>query len=407
VPGSRAGLARAGSRAQMALPWRRPAQLALALLALLACSQVWLLNRSALRESEVVVHSAPDEGAGVAAASGAAAASDAAGSAEEAQADATHYDAVVEAQHGVLARDGFDLRGLPLEQDELFEPGSLIMPRNESLFMCQPDFVPAPLTYGLKAPWRVATYSKQYNILLYMIEKSGSSTGRHVMKHFFNGTEVFELPMLEMMFNAAKTGVYRLVAVREPLHRFFSQYDEVFVRHLGRPRSVPRAYRAFAQPYEGWPYKQYDAFFRTEEGRENLTRSFKQFLRDYDGRQEFDEHIRMQVHHMWDSSAKEAFHFDRVVDLKRLEQAFVDLAEAVGVAGERPKLIWGRKYPRRFDVTQVTDDEIRKICTLAKVDYCCLNYELPPQCKEASGGQRVRCKYSTRRGRPAIVPVLT
>jgi hypothetical protein len=383
----------------MALPGRRPVQFALAFLALFACSQVWLINRSALRELEEVVHSAPDEGAP--------ASSGAGDSIKQVQSDATHYDAVVEEQHGVLSRDGFDLRGLPLEEDALFEPGSLVMPLNESLSMCQPDFVPAPLTYGLKAPWRVATYSVKYNILLYMIEKSGSSTGRHAMKQYFNGSEVFELPMLELMHNAERAGTYRLVAVREPLHRFYSQYDEIFVRHLGRPRTVPRAYRAFAQPYDGWSYKKYDAFFRTEEGRENLTRSFKQFLRDYDGRTEFDEHIRMQVHHMWDTNAKEAFHFDRVVHLQRLEQALVDLAESVGLAGERPKLIWGRKYPRRFDVSQVTDDEIRKICTLAMVDYCCLNFKLPTQCVEASAGQRVRCKYSTRRGRPAIVPVLT
>ncbi len=49
---------------------------------------------------------------------------------------------------------------------------------------------------------------------------------------------------------------------------------------------------------------------------------------------------------------------------------------------------------------------MRKICRIAMLDYCCLNFELPKACKHAPRGERVRCKYATRRGRPAIVPVL-
>ena len=35
-------------------------------------------------------------------------------------------------------------------------------------------------------------------------------------------------------------------------------------------------------------------------------------------------------------------------------------------------------YPRRFDVPGLTRATVRKVCTFVALDYCCLNFELPP-----------------------------
>ena len=198
--------------------------------------------------------------------------------------------------------------------------------------------------------------------------------------------------------------LFRLGVVRDPLVRFFSQYDEVFARILGRPHLVPEQYRAYVKPYQNWTHERYRAFQNTSGGVEALTRSFKQFLRDYDGRLEFNPHLRVQVHHMWNTLAGEPFRFDRIVLVGALEDVIAELARAK--PQERPAPTWDHKYSRRFNVTDVTEDEVRKICRIAMLDYCCLNFELPRACKHAPRGERVRCKYATRRGRPAIVPIL-
>jgi hypothetical protein len=302
--------------------------------------------------------------------------------------------------HG--AASTLDARGLPLELEGLFEPGSLTMPLNESLAMCQPESLPAP-ELGPDAPWRLCSYSEKGRVVVYMTPKSGSSSGRHMMEAYFADTvEIEYAAALALMLRGGD--LYRVGTAREPLERFFSQYDEVFARLLGRPHLVPEQYRAYAKPYENWTHQQYVALQHSPGGTETLTRTFKQFLHDYDGRFEFNPHFRMQVHHMWNALAGEPLRFERIVRVGALEDTIAELAHVDIQA--RPPPIWDRKFSRRFNVTMLTDDEVRKICRIAMSDYCCLNFELPATCKHAPRGERVRCKYASRRGRPAIVPLL-
>ena len=223
------------------------------------------------------------------------------------------------------------------------------------------------------------------------------------MKSYFPDTVEVEYAAAHALM-LREEELFRLGSVRDPLVRLFSQYDEVFARLLGRPQLIPEQYRAYAKPYQNWTHEQYVALQKSPGGTEALTRSFKQFIQDYDGRLEFNPHIRTQVHQMWNTLAGEPFPFDRIVLMDTLEDAIAELARVEAQA--RPAPLWDHKFPRRFNVTTVTDDEVRKICRIAMLDYCCLNFELPAACKHAPHGERVRCKYAARRGRPAIVPIL-
>jgi hypothetical protein len=59
---------------------------------------------------------------------------------------------------------------------------------------------------------------------------------------------------------------------------------------------------------------------------------------------------------------------------------------------KKPKVIRGRAYPRRLNVSQVSDEAYQAMCRRYKEDFCCLNYALPPQCLRAKS-ERVRCKW--------------
>lgn len=40
------------------------------------------------------------------------------------------------------------------------------------------------------------------------------------------------------------------------------------------------------------------------------------------------------------------------------------------------------RYPRRFNVSAVKDATRRRICRLTALDYCCMNFVLPPVCRD-------------------------
>ena len=79
-----------------------------------------------------------------------------------------------------------------------------------------------------------------------------------------------------------------------------------------------------------------------------------------------------------------------------MTNAFESIAEIVGAP--KPEVIRGRSYPRRFNISRLSEKTMLKICTLSLIDFCCLNYELPPECliESIPAGSRPRCKWTTK-----------
>jgi hypothetical protein len=67
-----------------------------------------------------------------------------------------------------------------------------------------------------------------------------------------------------------------------------------------------------------------------------------------------------------------------------------------------PQVIHGRAYPRRMNVSDVSDDAMQAMCRVYAIDFCCLNYELPPACLRAPPGRRVLCKWLEKGGERLI-----
>lgn len=244
----------------------------------------------------------------------------------------------------------------------------------------------------------MCTYSEKYDLYYYLLPKSGSSTGRHVMKADFEAKEYSTGTCKEFLrgsrniFSTSSSKTITTVSMRNPVSRFYASYDEMFVRKLRHQELIPKQYVRFMKPFWGWDYDKYAELFDTKEGVRKLTEAFETFVEDYDGISPFDSHLTLQMP-MISSKKGFAIPFDYIMDTKNMQESLESIAHTVGAPV--PEVIRGRSYPRRFNVSSLRKETIKKICKLSLLDFCCLNYEMPKECLEIDipVGQRPRCEW--------------
>lgn len=124
-----------------------------------------------------------------------------------------------------------------------------------------------------------------------------------------------------------------------------------------------------------------------------LTKSFERFVQDYDGKIIFETHLSLQIPLLFNREG-EAIQVDVVAETHEFDEFFQKLSVKKGF--KMSKVIRGRAYPRRFNVTALKRKTLWKICRLASIDYCCLNHVLPPECLELGipHGEAVRCRWT-------------
>ena len=202
----------------------------------------------------------------------------------------------------------------------------------------------------------LCSYSPKHKMALVLIPKSGSSTGRHLFKHELGGYDI--------SCNKLPKGTKLIATIRDPYKRFLSSYDEVFVRRLGRPFSIPQRYRRFMMPFDGIKYTEYEKLFNSP----TLDSAFVEFVEDYDGEKAFDVHLTKQKDVVLKYGIKT---YGSLSDIKKLVLDSIDPSM---------QYIHGRAYKRRFNVDKIPLKTQAKICKLVKDDYCCLGMKIPPPC---------------------------
>eukprot|EP00924_Labyrinthula_sp_SR-Ha-C_P008250 maker-scaffold_11-snap-gene-7.5-mRNA-1 protein AED:0.05 eAED:0.05 QI:289/1/1/1/0.4/0.16/6/641/375 len=289
----------------------------------------------------------------------------------------------------------------PVRKDEnlpaisTFLPGTLSLPRLEVINKCYVD----TKKYGAHRTGNMCTYSEEFNLFYLLLPKSGSSTGRHVMKHDFAAREYLtnicrKHLKNEKTFGDGKKLPMNTISLRNPISRFYASYDEMFVRKLPYIDKIPEKYRSFMNHFRGWVYQNYSALFYDDDGVNLLTDTFEQFVHDYDGRKPFDEHLKLQMPSIVNHDGF-PYRFDYVIDTKKMDEAFVEIAELVGNSKD-VRVIRGRSYPRRFNTSRLSTETMRKICELSLIDFCCLNYPLPDECVKYAPNEKVArpmCKW--------------
>ncbi|KAL7547689.1 hypothetical protein ACHAWF_010990 [Thalassiosira exigua] len=319
-----------------------------------------------------------------------------------------------------------------------FEPGALPFSQLSALKRCRAD----PAVYRkhfLERALRRVPYSEKHKLAYVMLPKSGSSTGRFMMKHEFDAVE------RQTNVNAIE---HVIAFVREPTSRFYSQYEEAYARTApwhsaqnkyqeggGTPHPFPGLHEGFATYHD---YE--DAFcppstrkhrreciYRPTQENGTLASRFSRFVRAYSGRDPFDVHLALQVPLLSDPSAGRAVKITELYNTADAERewqlvakrylgeevALEKAAAANREAKESGGVIKGRSFPRRLDKALVEQGTERRICELALLDYCCLNFELPQACRGDEGGRggeggSLQCKmeYDEENGGVVIGPAV-
>ena len=117
----------------------------------------------------------------------------------------------------------------------------------------------------------------------------------------------------------------------------------------------------------------------------------------------------MQSAVLSDSATGKLYRIDELHDIANSDIAWRSIAPRHGVddAAISKSLIRGRSYPRRFNKSKVSDESVRRVCRYAALDYCCLNFEMPKQCRDGAAG--VTCEIeidAANGGERHIVPVV-
>ena len=312
------------------------------------------------------------------------------------------HDKDSQTQHSALER----LKDSPQISFE-FEPGSLSLSHAQTLKHCFAD----PKVYvkhvqggrgdGSNVP---VSYSKKHKLAYVMLPKSGSSTSRYMLKNKYQASET-SLPLRPSYFQTGGNmeGVEVITFVRDPLSRFYSQYDEAYVRTAPWQRKLSHPFPyLFDNLHTYHDYEDVfcpvstrknrkECLFRPSQENGTLTSRFERFVQEYDGRDPWDIHLTLQVP-MMSSIDGMPLHMTQVYNTsdskegwKRIANQFLgeDATPGEDDGSKDGGVISGRSYPRRFNSDLVSIPTQRRICELALLDYCCLNLKLPDVCKGA------------------------
>lgn len=228
--------------------------------------------------------------------------------------------------------------------------------------------------------------------------------------------------------------------VREPLSRFMSQYDEAYVRtapwvkaenpfYLDPETNTQKQPHPFPFLFENiHKYHDYEDVFCPPSTRQNpssrrecidkksaengtLAHRLERFIREYNGRDPFDVHLKFQVP-MLSTANGNPIYLTELHNTTNSEGDWTAIAKRYmgndHVFKNKDGVIEGRSYPRRFNSKLVSAETQKRICELALIDYCCLNFPLPDVCK--AGDKKLTCKMDydeskkTFRVQPGLFP---
>eukprot|EP00804_Cyclotella_cryptica_P008024 CCRYP_004534-RA/>CCRYP_004534-RA protein AED:0.09 eAED:-0.02 QI:0/0.5/0.33/1/0.5/0.66/3/250/523 len=296
-----------------------------------------------------------------------------------------------------------------------FKPGTLNLSSQQTLEYCHID-TSIYKQHFPSSQRQVTSISDTHSLIYIMLPKSASSTARWMMENVFNATD---MPLsgigYELQFGQEYENYTTLTFVRDPLSRFYSSYDEVFLRYGPWMRHrTGRAFRKYAALDHPFPYlyenmtewQDYQESFcpsdlgmnRREctesETYENgtLAERFERFVWDYDGVSPFDL-VRDDfvvdsfcvssvyvVPHLSNRHTGRPKRIDEIYHTTSIMKDWEYIANFYGESIPDEGEFQARSAPRRFNTSRVSLATKQRICQLSAIDYCCLNLKLPEEC---------------------------
>lgn len=300
------------------------------------------------------------------------------------------------------------------KEGDVFEPGSLAdHNRIETFRKCYVD----PLRYGHhfpipKAIRKKCTTSETHKIVYTMIGKSGSSSAKITMRDKFNannGTTNCQLHIDDPEYHT-------FTFVRDPFSRFISSFrQELLIRYLSHHHSKGRHKKR-----RNYPHKDHS----------KTVRALETYVDSYNGTGAPLNHLRMQVPQLMHGSPSSGWrlpNFDAIYEVTNMEEEFKKLfysrssnstyhddiiskisstsdtangaVTSDALASTIVKL--SNEKHLRIDTSAIAIRTRKKICQLSALDFCCLNYKVPPECRGL-----VKCRWTQRPSTSDSLPLV-
>mmetsp|Transcript_31063 Transcript_31063/g.34755 ORF Transcript_31063/g.34755 Transcript_31063/m.34755 type:complete len:484 (+) Transcript_31063:59-1510(+) len=271
---------------------------------------------------------------------------------------------------------------------DIFVPGSLNMTRFETHQRCYVDEV----LYKNHRQQPANRYvSEQHKLIYFQITKGGSSRIRKKMDDFFDN--ILQHPCSKMgikqrdvtRFN--NDTFHKFTFSREPTSRFVSAFFEAMLRWFTRPENIgslvppTKELEDFVRVYN-------QTYLKEDDG--HVVEAFETFVtHNYDGYTLPNNHLTLQIAQIF--RPKNCLRLDVIHDLENLDNVFHEMLMGQGLEAKTFQIEKEKKQtpqqrharPSKFhlNLSRVSVEVQQKVCQLSALDYCCLNYRLPPECE--------------------------
>ena len=258
---------------------------------------------------------------------------------------------------------------------DIFVPGTLDLTRLEAFKRC---YINGDLYRPHYTMREYRTVSEQAGIVYVHVEKSGSTESRTAMKDLFHDAKLVECPSLRQRNNEEKHARYAtfhwFTFSRDPLSRYVTGFQTAMDRwRMYRRGSAPgtQKLQRFVDKHNSTKEKDVDG----------IMAALESFVMDHhNGSTIPNSHLQLQSTAMLKAACP--LRLDAIHDLTTLNTVFGGFSED----RNRTLAIHQKKHysdSHKRNISKISLPAKRKICQLSALDYCCLNYELPPECEGA------------------------
>jgi hypothetical protein len=238
------------------------------------------------------------------------------------------------------------------------------------------------------------------------------------MSNHFNATEHGFCKEKQHTMPAVNFPAAHFTFFRDPMTRFVSGFSEITSRRMRNttPPQIPTKYAGFLGKLDNHLHNEsliapkttsflqrYYQLTKTAEGMKAFVEVFEKFVEDYDGLDAFDVHIAMQVPgkvYLIQENLGVALHFAFQMEDGLVSQIqnvlHANLTGRQTHSGFLPSLTETKTRPNSAGSTSsvlrhLSNATLQKICKLSALDFCCLNYPLPPMCQDV-----VQCQWTNK-----------
>jgi len=279
--------------------------------------------------------------------------------------------------------------GNEVKEGVLFVPGSLNLTRIETFQRCYVDPDQYQHHFGLRR--KRDEVSETYKLVYVQQAKAGSSSARHIMRKLFGDTEgkIFDPKPHE------KDQFHRFTFTRDPMSRFLSSFHEALIA-WNRKSYLPKEQGKFDFLRQFYALERRKRSHYVQFNERRITQMLEEFVREYDGNDVPEDHLRLQVPNLiikQKKGEKQTWmpHLDAIYDIENMDEEFTKMWMASTAYNNNTKTttVGEHKYKRAMHINAslISLETRRKICQLSALDFCCLNHRLPPECEGVVGCQ--------------------